>query len=145
MISAIGLQEVQSLPRAEVYELPRPEPERTAFSTLISYRRREFKLSVEELADKAQVDIEELLAIEDTPEYRPEPRTVFQLARVLKLPSEQLMILSGNARAKDEQLNKAALKFAARSRAVDLNREQTDALNEFVKVLAERAGENRNR
>jgi hypothetical protein len=65
---------------------------------------------------------------------------VHNLGHELKLPVPQLLVLSGNARSQNVELNNAALKFAARSRAVEkLNREQTEALNEFVKVLVAEA------
>jgi hypothetical protein len=50
-------------------------------------------------------------------------------------------VLSGNARAANAELTEAAVRFAARSRAVEkLNQDQNDALNEFVKVLVEQKG-----
>lgn len=138
MISSIGLkplfgkQEQSSQRRGE----PAIEPVRFAFSTLISYRRRALRLTMEILAEKASVELDELLRIEEDTDYVPEPRTVHQLANELKLPIPQLLVLSGNATTANVELTEAAVRFAARSRAVEkLNREQNDALNEFVKVL----------
>ncbi len=142
MISAIGLEEVSAgrgEPKSRATEI-QAAPARLAFGTLISFRRRALKISLESLAEKARIELEELLRIDKDLDYRPEPRTVCQLAEVLRLPIPQLLILSGNAVAKDERLNKAAMKFAARSRAVEkLNRDQAEALDEFVKVLVETA------
>jgi len=140
MISALGLEEASAAREERKSQTGgvQAAPLRLAFGTLISFRRRALKISLESLAEKGRIDLEELLRIEEDPDYRPEPRTVYQLADVLKLPVPQLLILSGNAVAKDERLNKAALKFAARSRAVEkLNRDQSEALDEFVKVLVE--------
>jgi transcriptional regulator with XRE-family HTH domain len=138
MISAIGLKplfarrEESSQHRGE----PTREPVRFAFSTLISYRRRALRLTMETLAENARVELDELLRIEEDADYVPEPRTVYQLASELKLPIPQLLVLSGNATTANAELTEAAVRFAARSRAVEkLNREQSDALNEFVKVL----------
>jgi hypothetical protein len=93
---------------------------------------------METLAEKAKVELDELVRIEEDTSYVPEARTVYQLANQLKLPIPQLLVLSGNATSANTKLTEAAVRFAARSRAVEkLNREQSDALNEFVKVLVE--------
>ena len=140
IVSAIGLEPLfakQKEAGQQAAESAR-EPVRLAFSTLISYRRRALRLTIEGLAEKAKVDVDELLQIEEDTDYVPEARTVHQLANQLKLPIPQLLVLSGNARSANTELTEAAVRFAARSRAVEkLNREQSDALNEFVKVLVE--------
>jgi HTH-type transcriptional regulator, competence development regulator len=134
MISAIGLKPLHAK-KAELAQQA-GEPVRFAFSTLISYRRRALRLSMEDVAQKAKVELDELLQIEENSTYVPEPRTVHKLAGLLKLPIPQLLVLSGNATTASTELTEAAVRFAARSRAVEkLNREQNDALNEFVKVL----------
>ena len=143
MISAIGLDIVTQDERVEVGAKSQEEHTnvtRLAFGTLVSFRRRALKMSLEELAEKARVELEELFRIEEDATYVPEPRTVHNLGHELKLPVPQLLVLSGNATSQNVELNNAALKFAARSRAVEkLNREQTEALNEFVKVLVAEA------
>jgi transcriptional regulator with XRE-family HTH domain len=140
MVSAIGLQPLfarREDASQQGGEASR-EPVRLAFSTLISYRRRALRFTMETLAEKANVELDELLRIEEDTDYVPEPRTVHQLANQLKLPIPQLLVLSGNATSANVELTEAAVRFAARSRAVEkLNREQSDALNEFVKVLVE--------
>lgn len=145
MISAIGL-DMLSQEQSEGLAATAPEEHsnviRLAFGTLVSFRRRALKMTLEELAEKARVELEELFCIEEDPTYVPEPRTVHNLGQQLKLPIAQLLVLSGNATSKNAQLSEAALKFAARSRAVEkLNSEQKDALNEFVKVLVDQAVE----
>jgi len=136
MISAIGLKPLHSK-RAEASHQA-GEPVRFAFSTLICHRRRALRLTMEDLAQKAKVELDELLRIEEDSAYVPEPRTVHQLASHLKLPIPQLLVLSGNATSASTELTEAAVRFAARSRAVEkLNREENEALNEFVKVLVE--------
>lgn len=138
MISAIGLKPLfgKRDESSQHQGEPASEPVRFAFSTLISYRRRALRLTMETLAEKARVELDELLRIEEDTDYVPEPRTVHQLASELKLPIPQLLVLSGNATTANAELTEAAVRFAARSRAVEkLNRVQSDALNEFVKVL----------
>jgi transcriptional regulator with XRE-family HTH domain len=140
IVSAIGLQPLFAKQKESSQQAGEParEPVRLAFSTLISYRRRALRLTIESLAEKAKVEVDELLQIEEDTGYVPEARTVHQLANQLKLPIPQLLVLSGNARSANTELTEAAVRFAARSRAVEkLNREQSEALNEFVKVLVE--------
>lgn len=137
MISAIGLQPLHHR-KAEPVQMTGEPPVRFAFSTLISYRRRALRMTMEDVAQKAKVELDELLQIEENSSYVPEVRTVHKLADLLKLPIPQLLVLSGNAKAASAELTEAAVRFAARSRAVEkLNPEQNDALNEFVKVLVE--------
>lgn len=144
MVSAVGLKPLfaKQEEAGRRADEPSREPVRLAFSTLISYRRRALRFTMETLAEKANVELDELLRIEEDTDYVPEPRTVHQLANQLKLPIPQLLVLSGNAMSANAALTEAAVRFAARSRAVEkLNREQTDALNEFVKVLVEQKAE----
>jgi len=143
MISAIGLDILSQEEKEGVgvtAQEEHPNVIRLAFGTLVSFRRRALKMSLEELAEKARVELEELFRIEEDPMYVPEPRTVHNLGHQLRLPVPQLLVLSGNATSKNVELSNAALKFAARSRAVEkLNREQTEALNEFGKVVVAEA------
>jgi HTH-type transcriptional regulator, competence development regulator len=139
MISAVGLQPLHAKKAESVQQAV--EPIRFAFSTLISYRRRALRMTMEDVAQRARVELDELLEIEENSCYVPEVRTVHRLADLLKLPIPQLLVLSGNAKAATAELTEAAVRFAARSRAVEkLNPEQSDALNEFVKVLVEQRG-----
>lgn len=107
------------------------------FGRLVEFARRARGLSIEELAKSADVDLAELLAVEDAGKV-PSPRTVFQLAKVLRLSTGKLMELAGLAEPKDTSLNQAALRFAARSEpTAKLSREEREAFEEFVKVLVE--------
>lgn len=107
------------------------------FGRLIELARRKKGLSVEELADKADVDLAEIVDIETNIAIVPQVRTVFQLANVLDLPSARLMEVAGLAKARPE-VRSAALRFAARSESTaKLNAEEKRALEEFVKVLVD--------
>jgi transcriptional regulator with XRE-family HTH domain len=112
------------------------EPHRV-FGRLIEFARRKQSLSVEQLAERAQVDLADIIEIEMNELPSPDARTVFQLASVLGLPSARLMEVAGLATPRPE-VSSAALKFAARSEpSAKLSREERDALEEFVKVLVE--------
>lgn len=111
-----------------------------AFGRLIELARRARGWTLIKLAEDANVDVAEIFAIEKGLGIAPEPRTVFQLAEVLKLPFGKLQELSGLAEARDEILTREAVKFAARAEpTAKLTSEERDAFEEFVKVLAGRA------
>ncbi len=108
------------------------------FGQLVEYARRSQGLTVESLAQQADIDLTELVAIERNEDMQPSPRTVYQIAQVLKLPASKLMELAGLAEARDEGLGKAALRFAARSEpTAKLSKEEREAFEEFVRVLVE--------
>lgn len=117
------------------------EPAKTkaprVFGRLVRLARRAKRLSVEELARRADLDIVEVLDVEQHEETVPTPRTVYQLAQVLEIPPEKLTEVAGLAEPRAE-VNKAALRFAARSEpTADLSAVEREALEEFVKVLGE--------
>lgn len=108
------------------------------FGKLIEFARRSRRVSVAELARQADIDLAELVVIERDESVVPEPRTVYKLAESLGLPVRGLMELSGLAQRRDEALNEAALLFAAKSEpTAKLSKEEKEAFEEFVKVLAE--------
>jgi len=111
---------------------------RLAFGSLVELKRREFGMTREMLADDVGVDLEQIVSIERDAHFRPEPRTVFNLAHRFKLPNKALQQLSGNAVIRDQNLGSQALRFAARSgeQAKSLSPEQKRALEEFVAYLA---------
>jgi hypothetical protein len=81
-----------------------------AFGTLIELSRRKRKLTIEQLADEARIDVGELVAIERKQSgYVPKPRTIHQLATFFRLPEKGLMKLSGAVISRDEKLLTAAL------------------------------------
>ena len=79
-------------PSAALYE------PRAAFGRFVQLGRRKLKLSRAALADKAGIDLAELLNIEQDAGYAPKPRTIHQLAAVFEVDQEKLLALSGLAR-----------------------------------------------
>ena len=119
---------------------------RIAFSRFVELSRRERGLSVEKLAEQADLDVGELVNIEEDLDYRPDPRTVFQLARTFSVPQKALMQLAGLVVANDDHLRQEAVRFAARSESVEkLTREEKAALNAFVAVLSQSMDKSRTR
>lgn len=124
--------------RAEVYTPPLLEATKTAFVRLLQLLRRERRLSLEQLAQKADIELAELVKIETDESFKPTPRTIHQLAAFLKLPAKKLMALAGLLQIKDYNLQQASVRFAARSEPVeDVTPEEHAALEEYVKFLNE--------
>lgn len=131
--------------RAEENKLEQEIPEstrRVAFAQLIELSRRKRRLTVEQLAEQADIDVSQLIEIEEGECISAEPRTVFRLAQVLNFPKERLMELSGLAKTRDRHLTEATVRFAARSEPVNiLSAEEEEVLQEYVKVLVESVGD----
>lgn len=114
------------------------EPTRAAFVRLLQLARRERRLSLEDLAERADVDLAELVGIETNENFRPTPRTVHQLANFLKLPAKKLMVLAGLLQNKDASLQRETVRFAARSQPLeDISPEEHAAFEDYVKFLTE--------
>ena len=82
--------------------------------------RRRDKLSLEALAERADVDLAELMSIEFDAHYLPESRTLYQLAHTFKVSHKKLMGLSGLTKPKDVQYVEEAVRYAARSESKSL-------------------------
>src|ERR1043165_4667050 len=89
-------------------------PMKPAFVRFIQLARRERTLSMEEFAERVDVDLAELVKIETEEHYKPALRTVHKIAEFLKVPEKKLLALAGLLQTKDPQFQNAALKFAAR-------------------------------
>jgi transcriptional regulator with XRE-family HTH domain len=111
---------------------------RVAFARFVELSRRKLRLTVEQLAEQADVDVSQLVEIEEGECAAPEPRTVSQLSRVLNCPQDRMMVISGLARPRDRRLTEATVRFAARSEPVKvLSSEEEEVLSEYVKVVIE--------
>lgn len=109
-----------------------------AFGRFIQLMRRQQKLSLEKLAEDADVEIVELVAIEDDTHHKPEVRTVYQLATYFNVSRTNLLQVAGLTAPKDQRLVNEAVRFAARANpVVGLQPEEVAALEAFVSVLNE--------
>ena len=103
------------------------------FVRLMRYRRG---VSIQKLAEDADVDLADLLEIESNPRHKPELRTAYQLARYFDVPQSNLMQVAGLTTLKDVQLQDEAVRFAARSEPTSkLTPEEGAALEAFVVAL----------
>jgi HTH-type transcriptional regulator, competence development regulator len=113
------------------------EETRIVFGIFVKLMRRRLSLTMEKLAQVADIDARELLIIEDDVRYVPGPRTVYQLATAFKVPQRSLMKLAGLSASNDDVFRQEAVRFAARSEAVQrLTPEENAALEAFVAVLS---------
>ena len=109
------------------------------FGRLVRMMRRKSGLTVEKLAEAANVDIDELVGIEDDTRFVAEPRTVYQLSNLIRLPLPSLMQLAGLSEPKDPGLVAEAIRFAARSDPLEeLSPTERAALEAFVAALSAR-------
>ena len=110
-----------------------------AFGIFIRLMRRRHKLSIEKLAELADIELSEAIEIEADSRHFPEARAVYQLAHFFRLPVGKLMQLSGLSAANDSRLVEESVRFAARSDSVEeLSTHERAALDAFVSVLSEK-------
>ena len=115
------------------------KPLRQAFSRLVQLKRRESALSIEQFAERADIDLREVVGIETDDRYTPSGLCVHRIASFFKLPERPLMALAGLLSVKDARFQDASLRFAARSASVDkLSSEERDALDAYVNFLCNR-------
>lgn len=125
---------------AEIHQEAIDRVLKDGFSTLVKLLRRQADMSMEELAERAAVDLREIVRIEMDGEYVPEPRTVFQLEQIFDLPQRTLVLLSGSVVTHSEEFREEVERFAAKSKGLDtLTRKQRKALHQFVRFLAQEA------
>src|SRR5262245_47421065 len=72
-----------------------------AFGKFVNLMRRQRGLSMEKLAEDAELDTSELLIIEESSSYVPDPRTVYRLAQTFEVSQQSLMQLAGLTKASD--------------------------------------------
>ncbi len=128
---------IQGKPQSTEEQTQEELVERLAFGSLVQMLRRKKGLSIEQLADAANIDAMEIISIENEPKYLPRPRTVHQLSETFRLPERSLTRLSNLTTVHDTKLRDAAVRFAAHSSPVtELTGEESCALNEFVAYLS---------
>jgi transcriptional regulator with XRE-family HTH domain len=126
----------QGRPPADVTPPPFVDPGRQSLGKFIELSRRRLRLTVEQLAERADVDLGELLAIEKAEDVPAETRTIYRLADVLGMRVDPLLELAGLVDKRSVGLTQSAFRFAARSEPMAaLTREEEEALNWFVGEL----------
>jgi HTH-type transcriptional regulator, competence development regulator len=119
-------------------ETKRKAAEKLAFTKLLELQRRSLGLSLEDLAERAQVSVVEMVAIARGEIGTAEAQTIRRLAQALLLPEDRLLALAGQGEPAQTSLQEAAVRFAARTEPVrQLTAEENAALQEFVHALGE--------
>jgi len=134
-----GLLAVDPIPDNELVTEVSSDESRFVLQRFIELGRRGMDLSVEQLAERADIDITELISIEADIHYLPEPRTLYQLAQVFNVAQGKLMELSGLTQPKNVNYLEDAVRYAARSESIEkLNPEEQAALDGLISVLSEK-------
>lgn len=121
----------------EAPEIAGADEANVAFGRFVRLMRRSQRMSREELAQNADIDIKEIIEIEDDVRHKPHVRSVYQLSGVFKLPSVKLMQVAGLAKVRNDNIERHIERFAARSDPMaDLTIEERAALEDFVAQLS---------
>lgn len=116
------------------------EESRLAFGCFVNLIRRGRGWPIEQLAEKADIEVGEIMSIEDDAHYFPEPRTVYQIANVFSVSQVRLMELSGLTKPKDIRFVNEAVRYAARSEPIKaLSDAEQAALDGLISVINEKA------
>lgn len=112
---------------------------RVALGTLVRQLRLRDRLSVSELAIRANVPEDELRNVEHDPHYTARPRLIYQLSTFFSVSLNNLAQMSGGTAAVERSLYNDAVRYAAKSDDLSvLTNEEVKILNAFVAVLNER-------
>src|SRR5262249_30886035 len=89
-----------------------------AFSRFVQFARRSRGLTIEKLAENADVEVAELVSIEESSQHKPDLRTVYQLANFFGVQRANLLQVAGLTMPRDSHILTEAVRFAARSEPV---------------------------
>lgn len=115
-----------------------PEASRLALGRFINLMRRGQGMSIEDLAQKADIELGDLFSLENNASFQPDARTLYQLSEIFDVSQEKLMGLSGLTHSNDNEYVEEAVRYAAKSASVEvLTVEETTILHGFISVLSE--------
>ncbi|HZL38529.1 MAG TPA: helix-turn-helix transcriptional regulator [Tepidisphaeraceae bacterium] len=113
-------------------EALKTEATRRSLAHFIELSRRQLGLSSVQFAEKAQVSLTELIAVETSKGTIGSCETVIRLAAFLGLDAEPLLCLAGLSSSEDRQLDAVAVQFTARLEPVaPLEPREQEALDWF--------------
>jgi transcriptional regulator with XRE-family HTH domain len=111
---------------------------RHAFHLVLQMLRRRQQLTVDALAKRADIDRDEIVAMERNNAYRPSPLTLHKLCKFYAIPEERMLVLAGAITEAPEGFSESASRFAAQSESfAKLTKEEQEALDEFLRFLKE--------
>jgi transcriptional regulator with XRE-family HTH domain len=115
---------------------PQVDNRRFAFQTLVQGLRRRRGLSIDQLAQKTEIDREEILAIERNPLHLPDPRALCQLAEIFEIPTQRFLQLAGLVREVPKDLDEEICRFAACSESLaNIGDEERELVDRFARFL----------
>jgi len=117
---------------------PEVDGMRHAFHLVVQMLRRRHGLTVDKLAQRADIDRNEIIAMERNNAYRPSPLTLHKLCSVYQIPERRMLVLAGAVKATPQGFSERASGFAAQSESfAKLTKEEQKVLDEFVRFLKE--------
>ncbi len=109
---------------------------RYVFRVVLQDLRRAHGLTINELARQADIDRDEVIAMERIDGYRPTPLTLHRISTFYGIPDRQLAALAGAVREVPDAVRQHASRFAAQSESfAKLTKEEKKELDKFVKFL----------
>lgn len=115
---------------------PRLDMIRLAFQEVLRHLRRTKGLSVEEFAQKLNLPLEDVLAMERDAGYRPSPLILHRLSKFYGIPQRRLAILAGAINEVPDDVREHASRFAAKSESFSrLDDKEKRIVDEFVSFL----------
>lgn len=111
---------------------------RIALGTLVHQLRQRERLSLQELALKADVSEDELRQVETNPAHTASPRLIHKLSVFFKVSLNNLYQMTGTTNAVERRLYNDAVRYAAHSEDLSpLTDTQRQLLDAFVATLNE--------
>ncbi|MFA6178074.1 MAG: helix-turn-helix transcriptional regulator [Candidatus Methylopumilus sp.] len=110
---------------------------RIAFSQFIELSRRNDNLSIEDLANKSHIEVEDIVKIENKDySYVPTLDTISRLAQFWGVNAERLAEFAGLARVKSPRMYAQAVTFIATTASVEpLSQAESKSLQEMHSLL----------
>ncbi len=115
---------------------PEVDTVRYVFREFVRGLRRRQGLTLDEFANKVEIDRNEVIAMERNIGYRPTPLTIYKLSQFYKIPQQKLAELAGHLTDVPEYIKEETARYAAQSESFSkLTREERQLLDKFVKYL----------
>lgn len=112
---------------------------RVALGVLVRQLRLRYRLSIAELAQRAEISEDELRCVEHDPHYTARPRLIRHLSSYFNVSLANLSQIAGATHAVNRSLYNTAVRYAAHSDDMSaLTEEESRALDAFVAMLNER-------
>ncbi len=112
---------------------------RYVFQEVVGGLRKEKGLKIDQFAKKAEIDRDDVMALERDVDYKPTPLTLYKLSKFYRISQHKLAVLAGAIRDIPSDLQKEASSFAAKSESFSkLTDEEKQTLDEFVRFLKDK-------